>query len=163
MQKLSIVFGFFAMCLLNTTCEKQGKMLQVQEISRDNLLGRLQKPLGTIVEIRGKWMVTVDNAETVHKSTNSVFSVIEINGRDLQLPVEFNGRFVYFLDGSLKATSSAPTIVRYRVFEGIETGGIPNDAFDGDAPYADPLPFGLYSSLTIIGGGNADRSGHDGS
>ena len=125
--------------------------VSVDEVDKHLLLvGRLKKPLGTLMTITGKWSYPKGTV----KDYSLRFTVDLVDGRKLDRPVEFNVAQLRVL--TKNRDSAIPPYERHRelvgkewTIRGFETGSIeliPEDYFNETPPYAVPYYFRPFTS-----------------
>lgn len=155
------VFSGFAVCIfaLNTYAPAKGEPEPVQQIQADDItsrrvqiIGRLGRPLGEMLTIRGRWKRPGPRV----KDPAFHFVVTEVDGKNLATPVDFHDRGVY-LPGEATPESLADKICELRGYEGGSFWGDPGRfnreraglEGDGESPVADPWGFQFVTELHV--------------
>jgi hypothetical protein len=151
MQKVPLIVVIVLVCR-SIVYSEDGPTIHSRDISAcpRAVIGSLGLPLGTVVDVVGKWDRQTGKPGGTLKSERLVFTVSSANGKALEDSVDFHARFVRFVDPTDSRDLPDNSSVRYRVFEGLETEGIPDDAYEYDSPVAKSFPFGIYSTLHIV-------------
>lgn len=125
--------------------------VSVDEIDKSLvLIGRLRKPLGTLMTVRGKWSYPEEPA----KDSSLRFTVSHLDGKELGKPVEFNVRQLDVV--TKKGSKAIPSYDGHPRLAGkewtlraYETGSIemiPEEYFKETPPHAVPYYFDTFTS-----------------
>jgi hypothetical protein len=152
MQRLQEVAAI-VLCVSSTAFAEDNflKTVRTTELNRSTIVvGNLGFALGTVLEVEGRWSVPDDESKDIRKSLNRVLSVSTVNGKLLDQNIVIPERFITFVFPVTRSVIDNRSSVRYRVFEGLVCAGYPKDAFMGESPIQETLPFGVYGTLTIF-------------
>lgn len=160
-------FGAFAVMVASSKA-KEDKVVRQVHVSdipdRVQLIGRLGHPLGDLMSVSGKWYLPEGTANSVPKEVILRFRVFKVNGKQLDVPIEFDHGLVSPVD-SKPTKAQQGDIWNLRA---VETGGmrdLPAKVWrerwglsdDGDSPVAQIYGFSFVSELVYLPPEKDDR------
>ncbi len=112
-------------------------------LSRVKIIGKLGRPLGEIVQLKGYW-----TSDGVHKDNELRLKITEINGKPIEKAALFRRSQV---EGWGVAKETRPAIGVVWQVRALETGGIvglPGEVYD--VPVQQPYAFAFLTKLFVI-------------